>query len=238
MTIFLLIAGAITGYFSQINFEPYELSVQVQANRSSFPDSFYEEFNWRSFKEWEETHKVIDLYNPDYGLLNAAVFYVTNEQREKKHKPVFKFSSALRDAAFSHSQQMVERKFYNHRNSKRKEFRYPHNRIKYYGGNFEYTAENIADTRVLAIRTGAEFRTTKADKGFHYVGNNEEEINPFTYLAFAENVVKGWMNSPPHRANILSKNVTHLGCGVMIDVHSFGPNRIPRAKSTQNFGGM
>jgi len=30
----------------------------------------------------------------------------------------------------------------------------------------------------------------------------------------AQAAVDGWMNSPPHRANILNPNVTHLGVGV------------------------
>ena len=32
----------------------------------------------------------------------------------------------------------------------------------------------------------------------------------------AQDVMTSWMNSPPHRANILDPNLTHLGVGVTL----------------------
>ena len=34
-----------------------------------------------------------------------------------------------------------------------------------------------------------------------------------TYLACADQIVKQWMKSPGHRANILNRKLTFLGCG-------------------------
>jgi uncharacterized protein YkwD len=37
--------------------------------------------------------------------------------------------------------------------------------------------------------------------------------NGLTYLDCADAIVKQWMNSPGHRANILNSRLSYLGCG-------------------------
>lgn len=41
-----------------------------------------------------------------------------------------------------------------------------------------------------------------------------DEPGALTYAAYAQKVVAQWMESPPHRANILSRELDHLGCSV------------------------
>jgi uncharacterized protein YkwD len=37
-------------------------------------------------------------------------------------------------------------------------------------------------------------------------------VAPHTYASFAARVVDDWMNSPPHRANLVNPELTSLGC--------------------------
>src|SRR4051812_5439152 len=82
-------------------------------------DSFYKEkvyakHDHNSFAQLKEANAIIDPNDYDLHLLNAAIFYATNKVREQKHLPLLKFSPQLRDAAVVHSQQMVDKKFFDH----------------------------------------------------------------------------------------------------------------------------
>jgi uncharacterized protein YkwD len=45
-------------------------------------------------------------------------------------------------------------------------------------------------------------------------GENIAKFGSYPIATLAENAVVGWMNSPPHRRNLLDPNFTHIGIGV------------------------
>jgi uncharacterized protein YkwD len=90
--------------------EPYVQSATI------FPDSMYRWYDWSQFEHLEAAHQLIDWSNPDFHLLNAAVFYHTNRFRLQMKKPPLVFSDALRNAALYHAIQMSERGFFGHIN--------------------------------------------------------------------------------------------------------------------------
>ena len=155
---------------------------QLELHRWS--DDSYGKYNSDSFQKLEIVNQKIDVVNIDYPLLNAAIFYSTNLQREKYRKIPFIFSKYLTKAAQEHSQDMVEFKFYSH-TSKVRGKKTMSERLKLVGISNAFTAENIFDFFLKSP----------------------------TYWSLAQGLVNGWMKSKGHRANILNKNYEYLGCG-------------------------
>lgn len=90
--------------------------------------------------------------------------------------------------AYEHSRDMALENFFSHENPNDPTKRTAWQRMEAKGLKSGERAENIA------MRTS----------------------NGLTYLAFADEMVKLWMKSPGHRANILNRNLAFLGCGVHV----------------------
>jgi len=145
----------------------------------------YARFTPATFRLHPPVLRVMDRAKLDVSLLNAAIFFATNAEREKHKLPMFQTSRALTACAFEHSRDMALENFFSHENPNDPTKRTPWQRMEAKGLKDGERAENIA------------MRTT----------------NGLTYLAFADEMVKLWMNSPGHRANILSRKLVFLGCG-------------------------
>ena len=155
---------------------------------TAFTDEMYENFDWRKFYKYEAANEKINLKRVDLHLLNAAVFYATNKTRETQKKRILKFSTELRDAAMTHSWQMITRNFFNHENRKSKAFRTVLDRATHFGFDPQSLSENI-------------------EKGF--VKINELK----TYIEIAEETVAHFLGSPRHKEILLKKRHEMLGCG-------------------------
>jgi uncharacterized protein YkwD len=146
----------------------------------------YKVIDHKTFRKSEVFNKKIDHNNIDYALLNAAIFFLTNEQRAKKKLKPLEYVAELEASAWHHSKQMAEKRFFSHTNSKDKTRRTCDNRAKLAGIFNPNIAENIAN----------------------FSGEDDE-----TYLEVAAYLVKMWMDSQGHKENILSRNALQLGCG-------------------------
>lgn len=173
--------------------EKFLQDIPLYQKDSYYKEKVYREHDWKSFNELKDANQVINPNDFDLHLLNAAIFFATNKAREGKHVKALKYSTALRDAAVVHSAQMVEKKFFDHFNSKTLKLRTPENRMKMYGvANAEAMGENI-DWNNIAMPS----RTT--------------------YVQLADQLVDAWMHSPPHRKTMLSKGYSHLGCAAFFE---------------------
>lgn len=163
----------------------------------------YARFTTATFRLHPPVLRVMDRAALDHALLNAAIFFATNAERLKHKLPLFQPSRALTESAFGHSQDMALQGFFAHNNPKDATKRTPWQRMELHGVTGGQRAENIA------MRT----------------------VNGMTYLAYADAIMKMWMNSPGHRANILNRKLTFLGCGAYAC-------RCPKfhIHATQNFG--
>ncbi len=175
---------------------------------SYYKQKVYDEHDWKSFYHLKETNAIIDPDNYDLHLLNAAVFFSTNKLREEKKLNTLAFSSALRDAAVVHSHQMVTKNFFNHINSKTLKLRMPDERMRMFGAEFKACAENID-------------------------WNNISMPSNITYLQLADKLVDAWFHSAPHKKTMLSKQLSHLGCGAVFEPKN--KNGARYIKATQDF---
>lgn len=212
--------------------------LSIAATAQSFNEDWYTELSVDSFFNTEAVKASIDVENPNIDLLNAAIFFATNEARIKKKLEPFKFDPILEKAAAFHSDEMREKRFFNHVNKSDKENRTPEQRIANKGGEFDATGENILEMPPFKTGPKGEYDVSKNTDGtYAFLGMNGKPLKTLSYGDFARAAVKLWMKSPDHKANILNKDFTHLGCGVSIEEDPFKFKSLPMALVTQNFGG-
>jgi uncharacterized protein YkwD len=158
------------------------LNSQVKLNE--WNDTDYQNYNSKSFKVLGIVNEEIDPNNVDYPLLNAAIFFRTNEERLAHSKKEFIHSPNLEQAAFEHSKDMVNYNFFSHSSpvAGKKSMR---DRLKAVGVQSSSIAENIC-----------------------YLS----KANP-TYWELANELLTTWMESPGHKSNILDPTYKFIGCG-------------------------
>lgn len=150
-------------------------------------NEYYQTLNDNNFRDFKLFKKPLEESKVDYKILNAAVFFVTNEARIEQGLNILGYQSNLEIMAWNHSISMAKKDFFDHFNKKEKKRRAPENRAKLAGIVNPKLGENIS-----AIG-GRSFGS---------------------YLALADHLVQGWIDSPPHRKTLYSKNALQLGCGV------------------------
>lgn len=138
------------------------------------------------------------------SAVTRAVEKLVNAERTKAGLKPFKRSSKLPAIALAHSYDMASRNYMSHISP---EGLSPSARAKKAG-------YNIIKKRGNTIRTGVgenlyEHRAVMRDeKGERAYLENAEKV--------AEAAVKGWMNSPGHRKNILNPDYFWQGTGVAV----------------------
>jgi uncharacterized protein YkwD len=149
--------------------------------------SYYNELNDDNFRSFAPFNRPIDLEDPDYQLINAAVFFVSNEARIEQDLSPLAYQDRLEIMAWHHSKSMAEEDFFDHIHRKSRKRRTPEKRAKLAGIQNPMISENI---------------TTIGGSIFN------------TYLELADAIVDNWIDSPPHRKALYSKDAVQLGCGV------------------------
>lgn len=161
------------------------LSFSLKAQGWKIED--YQKWDHTNFRNCMLFEQVFNSENPDYMLLDAAIFFLTNEERSNHHVPIMRYQKNLEIAAYNHSLHMAKRKFFDHSNSIEPGRRNPSDRGILAGIENPHLAENIAYYPLF---------------------------NRMTYMDVAEYAIEMWMNSPGHRSNILSTSGLQFGCGV------------------------
>lgn len=199
---------------------------------ATFAQKSYYSYTTENFREQQVFHDTIDLEKPDLARLNAAIFYLTNEVRKKKRLSEVKYHPKLEEAAEIHSESMVKYDFFSHINKHSKKLRDPNERARFVGIANPYMAENIIETFLLEYTAGdAIYPGEFGEFRYH---PEDDPIKPRTFLSIGEVMVKAWMDSPPHRENLLSKKAVQLGCGTAFYVKK-NFNGMPTIIATQNF---
>lgn len=188
--------------------EKFLEEIPLYLKDSYFKEKVYAEHSWKSFSALKEANRIIDPDSYDLHLLNASLFFVTNKVRQEKKLQPLKYSAQLRDAAVVHSQQMVEKRFFDHFNNKTKKLRSPEDRMVLFGVQANAMGENI-DYNNLAMPAKS------------------------SYIQLAEKIVDEWMHSAPHRKTMLSKTYSHLGCGAMFEASN--KDGVRYVKATQDY---
>ena len=201
---------------------------------SGWKYSDYTATDYKNFRANSLFGEQIDPSAVDYPLLNAAIFFMTNEIRVKNGLAPLEYSRELEIAAWNHSKLMVEKNFFSHRNSMDSARREPADRGRLAGITNPSIAENIAESFGIAYKAGVPIYPRNYERGEFSYSADGPVIKPHTYLSLAESLLEQWMNSPGHRSNILSKSGLQMGCGAyFFRDRSF--YNILKCRATQNF---
>ena len=139
--------------------------------------------------------------------LENRIHYLINIERENIGLRSLEYDTKLVEIARKHSKDMDENKFFDHRNLKGQNATDRGKEMGYvcrkdYGTYYSYgLAENI-------------FQNNLADSIIHH--KNVDYYNWNTLEGIAQETVKGWMNSPGHRKNILTPTFDKEGIGISI----------------------
>jgi len=175
--------------------------------------SIYDNYTTSNFRDNADLYNEIDFDNIDEVLLNAAVFFRTNEMRLEYYLPVLNYCRNLEESAMLHANDMVTENFFSHENFLDPTKESPSDRGRMTGVLNAYFAENIAICFGLQYEAERGIYTIDQEKDLFSYDPYGEVIHHHTYLSYAEALVLQWMNSPGHRDNILNKNALQLGCG-------------------------
>ena len=133
----------------------------------------------------------VNLAHPDNAVMDAAIRFATNAERVRHGLKPVDAHPALARASAAYAERMARLNFFDHQDPHDAAHRAPGDRAKAAGIATPYIAENIAQSHATT------------DQG-----------RPFTHRVLAQGVVTQWMNSPGHRANILSADGLQTGAGV------------------------
>ena len=170
-----------------------------------------------------------------FDLFHAALFHLSNNERRKDKKKQLLYFTDLEKSAKLHSTEMSEHHFFSHTNSKSKKYKTPAKRMFTFNDNYRAVGENIVSNNLIEYSGKTlEYSIQQINEETIYIGKNGKELDYSTYINLAKRLTKQWMDSPPHKKNILSENYTLLGCACALEKH----NEFIEIKCTQNFGDL
>lgn len=203
----------------------------VFAQNWTFAD--YKRYDIHAFMKLAAINQPIDFKHMDRPLLHAAMFYATNQERIKNGLKPFKHLDRMEKVAAEHASDMVNYNFYSHV-SRVKGKSTIVDRFKLEGLNLMSIAENISSSNALQYQNGRKVNPPRSGL-FTYASSKREVIVAHTYLSYAKEVVRLWMESPSHRKSILNPHHEYLGCGAMVYAEKSFYN-MPYLMGVQCFG--
>ncbi|MBA4135896.1 MAG: hypothetical protein C0518_01115 [Opitutus sp.] len=159
-----------------------------------------------------ETSDVISVEDFDGPRLARAIFDETNRVRVQLGLKPFGAEPKLDDAADTQARLGSVFRPPSHTNPFPM-IATPLDRVKLTGLQPKLVSENIATLSIYDVPPGVGFYRLKGEASLRD-SKTGEPLRHHTYESFAAAVVAAWMNSPGHRANIVSQKLRYLGCSV------------------------
>ena len=208
------------------------------AGQPASPDPLYYTYTFEDFfYSLPDVYKTIDIGQPDYHLLDAAIFHATNEARALENLPPLKYNQALHKAAALHATHMIDLDFHSHYNEQIRYFYFPLDRVREFDKKVPLIGENIGEYPLMWSRETYCPERQKNGKFIYFNCKTHKPLEIYSYIAYAKMAVDKWMNSPPHRKNILSPDFQYMGCAARFSKNPYQERKLPFARLTQNFGG-
>jgi len=150
----------------------------------------------------------------DPDLLAAAVFHASNQQRLQARALRLWDDPRAREAAARQAALIASLGQVQHTNPLPGEAS-PHSRLQASGLTALRVAENLALTPILAVPEDGSYSVDDTAGRRILVDPRSGKALPYrTYGEVAAAIVQQWMESPRHRANLLSRQVSGMGCAV------------------------
>ncbi len=150
----------------------------------------------------------------DQALFDQAVLIYSNAARAANRLPPLVQDGKLSRAAAVHAANMARLRSFGHSVPVRGQASFQE-RIDRVSLRYRLAGENIAMDKVYRL-VGRPISTRMSGCDFTY-GDTRAAVPIHSYATLASDVVNRWMNSPGHRANLLSRNFTRIGSAMAID---------------------
>lgn len=147
------------------------------------------------------------------SLFNNAILFYTNKYRCQRGIHQLTTTNQLMRSAVAHATGMAATLTYSHI-IPRARSRDLSTRLHGNHAPFRRAGENIAKTFFYALN-GRPFLTS-GSCNFRYMANRQP-VPLHSYASLANEVVQSWIDSPGHRANLLSRRFTRMGAGLGLD---------------------
>lgn len=157
-------------------------------------------------------HQPLDFSNIDFGRLNAAVFYATNEARAQNGGRRLRYHPVLEEASDIYAKKMAREGWLAHEDPNGP-LRTPKQRVEAAGAESPYVAENLATLAGFPIKSGEKIFVLDEEELLFSRSPTGKPLKRHTYASLARHVVQQWLDSPGHRKNLLSPDAMALGCG-------------------------
>jgi len=166
------------------------------------------------FARLPELQAAVDFAKFDQPLMVAAIFHETNRVRRQLGLVPFTYLSKLDAAADLKAAVGVLQGELSHTNPVPLTAT-PADRVRAVGLSYRQVAENIGRLAILDLPAGITQVGVRKRGGRdeYYHLDTLRSVERRTYAGFAAAVVLAWMNSPPHRANLVNPDFQSLGCG-------------------------
>jgi uncharacterized protein YkwD len=166
-----------------------------------------------AFARRPEAQARIDPAHFDGELMAAAIFHETNRTRRRLGLPPFRHLAKLDAAGDLKASVGIFEPEVRHESALPLTAT-PADRVKSVGLDFSRVAENIARLPAYDLPDGTKRLEVRKINGreVFYRMDTGRPAELHTYAGFAAYVVDSWMNSPGHRANIVSPALVSLGC--------------------------
>ncbi len=184
---FLIIIALVSVFLTECTAQKTNGSSSKNVSSKQWTYDMYKTVGHTNFRKNVLFQQSFSSSKPDIPLLNAALFFMTNEQRQLAGVYLLDYHPACEIAAFQHSKSMVEKDFFSHTN---------------------YKQSDRSSTVLRAMLAGITNPSIAENIAYNYTSGST------TYLDVADKLITQWMNSSGHRSNILSKQAHQLGCGV------------------------
>ena len=177
----------------------------------------------------------VDPTNFNFELINAALFHLSNRERTKKGKKPLLYYNDLEKAAKIHSTEMAKHHFFDHINPKNKKYKTPADRIFIFNSDYRTVGENIVANNLIKY-TGEtlEYTISKRNGTTVYLNSEGKELEYTNYIDLALKLTSQWMNSVPHKKNILNSDYKLVGYYCVLEKTDL----FTKIKCTQNFGSL
>jgi uncharacterized protein YkwD len=137
-------------------------------------------------------NQVVTLDHLDVALLGREIFRATNLMRRAHHLPQFKPETRVTAAADDQAALMAMILSCQHTNP----------------------LHGQGNVMERVMRRGFEAALVRENVALTPLREANREQPERTYAQVAADIVQQWMDSPDHRANLLSRDVIYLGCAV------------------------
>lgn len=158
--------------------------------------------------------RTVDLAAPDGALASEALRLEINAERCRRGLVPLGASAAAAMAAGEHARTMARLGFTGHDSPVKGQETFPR-RLVAANARFRLAGENVARTPLFA--TGSQsYAVVDRQKCVFTRGVGGVPIPQQSYRTLADRLVQMWMDSPPHRENMLKPEFRNVGAGIAV----------------------